>query len=96
MALLEPTDPTTGEGARAALAEIREACPSLAEWDDATVLATCAHVAQYAYSGARESLWAWGRALEIPRNEWDTVLRVSLTVLYPVAIVTGSAAEIAS
>ncbi len=90
--LFEPTDPTSGTAARSALATIRVKCPSLADWSDANVLALAASLAHAAYGGAREEVWAYGRALALPDDDFQVVVREALVTLYPAAMLTGDAA----
>lgn len=91
----EPTDLLRSPASLRALREIRATCPFFDEWHDSRLLGLAAQVAQLAYAGARESLWEFGRALEIPDAEFSIIMRIALADLYPVALVSGDAATIA-
>lgn len=94
--IIEPTNLNDAKTSKCALRTIRAKCPGLAGWSDAKVLALAATLAHSAYSGARQEIWDFGAALDIPEVEFRVILREALATIYPAAILTGDASAIAS
>jgi len=93
--LLEPTDALTAPATIAALAEIRRDCPSASHWPDQEIADLMAGIANMAYSGQRFEVWEHGDRLGIDKTEFKTIVRLTMTEVYPVALITGDAAIIA-